>query len=75
MFKMDVKVSPDFEKKLAAAAEKKFEEHVRGRLRSVRCPVHGQAPTVVRKGSFPKMEFDIRACCTAMRETATKALK
>ena len=75
MFKVDVKVSPDFEKKLGAAMEKKVEEHVRDRLRSLRCPVHGQAPTVVRKGSSPKIEFDIRGCCTALKDAAARALK
>lgn len=76
MFKInvDVKEGPDFEKKLTAAVNQKFEEHVRDRLRNVRCAVHDQAPTVGRRSSR-KFEFDIRACCPALKDAATKALK
>jgi hypothetical protein len=71
---VDVKLSPDFAKKATVAMEKKMEEHIRARLRDIRCAVHGQAATVIRRSSS-KVAFDIHGCCPALREAATKALK
>jgi hypothetical protein len=68
---VEIKKNPDFEKRLAEQINEALEK----RLKSIRCPVHGKAPTVVRTGSFPKIEFELRGCCCEEVKKAAQALR
>jgi hypothetical protein len=60
---------------LEGAILQSVQDHVTHRLGTVRCPVHGAAPTVVCRGrSLNDLKFDISGCCQAGIDTATKAL-
>ncbi len=38
-------------------------DNITKRLQSVRCPVHGQAAKVVKKGTDEKPEWEVSGCC------------
>lgn len=61
----------EFEKQIVKATA----EAVAKKLRSVRCPDHGQAPTVTFKAKSVKdLSWEIKGCCEKVIELATKKL-
>jgi hypothetical protein len=71
------KVDPN---NMADALEAAMLSAVRGnieqRLSTVRCPVHGSAPTVTCKGSsLERLSFSVSGCCNELIETTKRALK
>ena len=51
------------------------QEAVTKKLKSLRCPVHGQQAKVTPKISGSKWEWEISACCQEMIETVKALLK
>ena len=55
---------------------KQLAESLKKELSSVRCPEHGQRPTVVFKGKRGKeLSFEIKGCCEQLIDKATAAVK
>ena len=52
-------------------------DNVAGRLREVRCPVHGSAPTSVEVPGhdIDTLAWQVRGCCEALIEAAKDALR
>jgi hypothetical protein len=50
--------------------------NVANKLRSVTCPTHGQAPTVVVKGrTLDELGFEVRGCCQQLVDKALAQLR
>ncbi len=58
-------------KKILEAALKAADGHIKKKVFGQRCPVHGQAARVVRKGDG----WDVLACCVEFRTTILARLK
>ncbi len=73
MFKVNVEIkkNPDFEKRLYEQTNARLEK----RLKTIRCPVHGKTPTVVRTGSSTEIAFELRNCCCEEVKKAAQALR
>jgi hypothetical protein len=70
------KVSPNHvTDAIMGAVLKGIEDIVKKKVGSVRCPKHGQAPTIAVKGAtLNKLSFDIHGCCEGLTEAVRKKL-
>lgn len=71
------KVSPSqFSNAIEKAVFTQVTDSVTKALSSVRCPEHGQYPSVVVKGaSLDNLQFEIHGCCEDLISRATQELK
>jgi hypothetical protein len=68
------------ERKFRDAASKAVMEsltkHIKQQVGSLRCPTHGQAPTVHVKGhSLDNLSFEVGGCCQDLIDRVTAKLK
>src|SRR5262245_9696665 len=50
--------------------------HVQRRLAGIRCPFHGEPPSVIATGPAPdRLQFSVQGCCDRLVERATHALE
>ena len=81
MFKVEFKVGGrkvpqrDFGRALHDTALKQVDDAVQRRLRTIRCPRHGQQARVRSARSHNDLEWKIEGCCDELVRAARRALK